>query len=71
MRDAVAKGALLFQDLQHQALGDEAAVSRLVLNALPRSAKIKAIVSEYGRYFALSNFTSSQLREVSLLCTPR
>ena len=64
MRDAVAKGALLFTNLQQQALGDEAAVSRLVLSALPRSAKIKPIVSDFGRFFALHNFTHADLAKM-------
>ena len=55
------QGAHLVTSLPQQVQAEESETSRLVLNALPRSAKIRPMVGEHGRFLALHGFTQQQM----------
>ena len=54
-------GARIVTSLPEQMQAESPATSRLVLNALPRSAKVRPMVSEHGRFLALHGFRQQQI----------
>ena len=55
------QGAHLCSTLPQQMHSGSPVTSRLVLNALPRSAKLKPMVKEHGRFLALQGFNQQEL----------
>ena len=56
----VAQGEHMVHSLPQQVQAASPETSRLVLNALPRSAKVRPMVGEHGRFLALHGFTQPQ-----------